>query len=57
MDDLAEELTGADYMFRPLVEIASHPDFNTDVYAFLGEMTHMTTAGLQAVMERNATNG
>lgn len=54
MDD---ELTAADYFARPLVELSSHPDFDPEVYAFVGQLSKMTTATLQTLMERNVPNG
>lgn len=54
MDDIAEELTGGDYLFKPLSEIAHHPDFDQEIFAFMATISRMTTATLQTLMERNA---
>lgn len=57
MDVLGEELTGNDYFSQPLLEISNHPDFDADIYGFVAQISKMTTARLQTLMERDATNG
>lgn len=57
MEDFAEELTLTDYVSRPLMELTSHPDFNPDVYAFVGALAGKTTAQLESLMERTNING
>jgi hypothetical protein len=54
---IGEELTGNDYFSQPLLELSNHPDFDPEIYAFVGLVSKMTTARLQTLMERNDANG
>lgn len=54
---IGEELTGHDYFCRPLLDISNHPDFDPEIYAFVGLISKMNTATLKSLMERNDANG
>jgi hypothetical protein len=54
---IGEELTGGDYFSQPLLELSSHPDFDTEIYAFVALISKMNTAKLKSLMERNDANG
>lgn len=54
---MGEELTGHDYFSQSLLDLGNHPDFDPEIYAFVGLISKMTTARLQTLMERNNANG
>lgn len=47
MDQDEEELTGHDYMTRPLLELQGHPNFNQMAYRVTIEVKSMTTRELE----------
>lgn len=44
-----EELTFYEYFTVPLVNLMKHPDFSSEVYAMVGEISKMTTAQLESL--------
>lgn len=44
-----EELTGADYMTRPYIELRSHPDFDEDAWRVMTLIATMKTKEIKQI--------